>query len=251
MKYGKNEVTRKLKKTSSNAEKVTNKLLLYCVKLLLVMIAFVGILGVSLGYGVFKGIIDSAPEIDVASIEPSGFATMVYDSEGNLTETLVKSGANRLEATYEELPQDLIDAFVAIEDSRFWTHKGIDFRAIMRAVVGVLTNDPAGGGSTLTQQLIKNNVFAGGNEDTFGETLERKIQEWYLAIQLEQVMDKKIILKNYLNTINLGNNTLGVKAAAKRYFDKEVSDLTLSECTVIAGITQNPSKFNPISEKAG
>lgn len=249
MKYGKNEVTRKLKKTSSNTEKVTNKLLLYCIKLLLVMIAFVGVLGVSLGYGVFKGIIDSAPEIDVASIEPSGFATMVYDSEGNLTETLVKSGANRLEATYEELPQDLIDAFVAIEDSRFWSHKGIDFRAIMRAVVGVLTNDPAGGGSTLTQQLIKNNVFAGGNEDTFGETLERKIQEWYLAIQLEQVMDKKIILKNYLNTINLGNNTLGVKAAAKRYFDKEVSDLTLSECTVIAGITQNPSKFNPISEK--
>ncbi len=249
MKYGKNDVTRKLKKTTAKSEKVTNKLLLYCVKLLLVMVAFVFVLGVSLGYGVFKGIIDSAPEIDVASIEPSGFATMVYDSEGNLTETLVKSGANRLEATYDELPQDLIDAFVAIEDSRFWVHKGIDFRAIMRAVVGVLTNDPAGGGSTLTQQLIKNNVFAGGNEDTFGETLERKIQEWYLAIKLEKVMDKKIILKNYLNTINLGNNTLGVKAAAKRYFDKEVSDLTLSEATVIAGITQNPSKFNPISEK--
>lgn len=249
MKYGKNDVTRKLKKATTKSEKVTNKLLLYCVKLLLVMIAFVFVLGVSLGYGVFQGIIDSAPEIDVASIEPSGFATMVYDSEGNLTETLVKSGANRLEATYDELPQDLIDAFVAIEDARFWTHKGIDFRAIMRAVIGVLTNDPAGGGSTLTQQLIKNNVFAGGNEDTFGETMERKIQEWYLAIKLEKVMDKKIILKNYLNTINLGNNTLGVKAAAKRYFDKDVSDLTLSEATVIAGITQNPSKFNPISEK--
>ena len=249
MKYGKNEVTRKLKKTTSKSEKITNKLILLLLKLLLVLILFVAVVGVSLGYGVFKGIIDSAPEINVASIEPSGFATMVYDSEGNLTETLVKSGANRLEATYDELPQDLIDAFVAIEDARFWTHKGIDFRAIMRAVVGVLTNDPAGGGSTLTQQLIKNNIFAGGNEDTFGETLERKIQEWYPAIQLEQVMDKKIIIKNYLNTINLGNNTLGVKAAAKRYFDKEVSDLTLSECTVIAGITQNPSKFNPLSEK--
>ena len=249
MKYGKNDVTRKLKKTSAKSEKITNKLLLYCIKLALVMVAFVFVLGVSLGYGVFKGIIDSAPEINVASIEPSGFATMVYDSEGNLTETLVKSGANRLEATYDELPQDLIDAFVAIEDARFWDHKGIDFRAIMRAVVGVLTNDPAGGGSTLTQQLIKNNVFAGGNEDTFGETLERKIQEWYLAIKLEKVMDKKIILKNYLNTINLGNNTLGVKAAAKRYFDKDVSELTLSECTVIAGITQNPSKLNPLSEK--
>ncbi len=249
MKYGKHDVTRKLKKTTSKSEKITNKLLLYCVKLTLVMIAFLFILGVSLGYGVFKGIIDSAPEIDVASIEPSGFATMVYDSEGNLTETLVKSGANRMEATYDELPQDLINAFIAIEDSRFWSHKGIDFRAIMRAIVGVLTNDPAGGGSTLTQQLIKNNVFEGGNEDTFGETLERKIQEWYLAINLEKVMDKKIILKNYLNTINLGNNTLGVKAAAKRYFDKDVSELTLSESTVIAGITQNPTKFNPLSEK--
>lgn len=250
MNYGKHEVTRKLRKTSSKAEKIASKMILLFAKIALVLCSFCLVLAVSLGYGVFKGVIDSAPEIDVASIEPSGFATMVYDSKGNLTETLVKSGANRLEATYEELPQCLIDAFVAIEDARFWTHKGVDIRSMIRAAVGVLTGDSsAGGGSTLTQQLIKNNVFAGGNEDTFGEKLERKIQEQYLAIQLEKTMDKKIILKNYLNTINLGNNTLGVKAAAKRYFDKDVSDLTLSEATVIAGITQNPSKYNPLSEK--
>ena len=185
----------------------------------------------------------------MASIEPSGYATMVYDSKGNLTETLVKSGSNRLEATYEELPQCLIDAFVAIEDSRFWSHHGVDLRSMIRAAVGILTNNPAGGGSTLTQQLIKNNIFAGGNEDSFGEKLERKLQEQYLALQLEKIMDKEIILKNYLNTINLGNNTLGVKSAAKRYFGKDVSDLTLSEATVIAGITQNPTKYNPLSEK--
>lgn len=249
MKYGKKDVTRKRKKLTSNSEKMTNKLILLFSKSLLVLVLFLVVLGISLGYGVFKGILDSAPEIDVASIEPSGYATMVYDSEGNLTETLVKSGANRLEASYDELPKDLINAFVAIEDARFWTHKGIDFRAILRAVVGVLTNDPAGGGSTITQQLIKNNIFSGGNEHSFGETLERKIQEWYLAIQLEQVMTKELIIKNYLNTINLGNNTLGVKAAAKRYFDKDVSELTLSECTVIAGITQAPTKYNPLSEK--
>lgn len=250
MNYGKDEVSRKLRQTNSKAEKITAKLVLLFMKIILVFCALCIILGISLGYGVLKGIIDAAPEIDVASIEPSGFATMVYDSEGNLTETLVKSGANRLEATYEELPQCLIDAFVAIEDSRFWSHKGVDLRSMMRAAVGILTNDrSAGGGSTLTQQLIKNNVFSGGNEDTFGEKLERKIQEQYLAIQLEKTMDKKIILKNYLNTINLGNNTLGVKAAARRYFDKDVSDLTLSEATVIAGITQNPSKLDPISEK--
>ena len=249
MNYGKNEVARKLQRSSSNTQKVASKLVLWLVKLVLVLFTVGIILSVSLGYGIFKGIIDAAPEIDVASIEPSGYATMVYDSKGNLTETLVKSGSNRLEATYEELPQCLIDAFVAIEDSRFWSHHGVDLRSMIRAAVGILTNNPAGGGSTLTQQLIKNNIFAGGNEDSFGEKLERKLQEQYLAIQLEKIMDKEIILKNYLNTINLGNNTLGVKSAAKRYFGKDVSDLTLSEATVIAGITQNPTKYNPLSEK--
>ena len=249
MNYGKNEVARKLQKSSSKAQKVASKLVLWLAKLVLVLFTVGIVLSVSLGYGIFKGIIDAAPEIDVASIEPSGYATMVYDSKGNLTETLVKSGSNRLEATYEELPQCLIDAFVAIEDSRFWSHHGVDLRSMIRAAVGILTNNPAGGGSTLTQQLIKNNIFAGGNEDSFGEKLERKLQEQYLAIQLEKIMDKEIILKNYLNTINLGNNTLGVKSAAKRYFGKDVSELTLSEATVIAGITQNPTKYNPLSEK--
>ena len=249
MNYGKNEVARKLQRSSSKAQKVASKLVLWLVKLVLVLFTVGIILSVSLGYGIFKGIIDAAPEIDVASIEPSGYATMVYDSKGNLTETLVKSGSNRLEATYEELPQCLIDAFVAIEDSRFWSHHGVDLRSMIRAAVGILTNNPAGGGSTLTQQLIKNNIYAGGNEDSCGEKLERKLQEQYLALQLEKIMDKEIILKNYLNTINLGNNTLGVKSAAKRYFGKDVSDLTLSEATVIAGITQNPTKYNPLSEK--
>ena len=248
MNYGKTEVSRKLRRISSKTEKLTSRMIFLFVKLILVAVLLMAAFAASLGYGALKGIIDSAPEIDVASIEPSGYATMVYDREGNLTETLVKSGANRLEATYEELPQCLIDAFVAIEDSRFWSHKGIDIRSILRAAVGVITGESAGGGSTLTQQLIKNNIFEGGNENTFGEKLERKIQEQYLAVQLEKIMDKKIILKNYLNTINLGNNTLGVKAAALRYFNKDVSDLTLSEVTVIAGITQAPTRYNPLSE---
>ena len=188
MNYGKNEVSRKLPgHISSKTEKITSRMIFLFVKLILVIILLMMAFAVSLGYGAFKGMIDSAPEIDVASIEPSGYATMVYDSKGNLTETLVKSGANRLEATYEELPQCLIDAFVAIEDARFWSHKGIDIRSILRAAVGVMTGEPAGGGSTITQQLIKNNIFEGGNEDTFGEKLERKIQEQYLAVQLEQI----------------------------------------------------------------
>lgn len=192
----------------------------------------------------YKGIIDSSPEINIDSIVPQGFATTVYDREGNLTDTLVTAGSNRDPATFDELPKDLINAFVAIEDSRFWTHNGIDLRSIARMIKGVITGDSsAGGGSTITQQLIKNNVFGGGREKSFGETVERKLQEQYLAVKLSKTMSKELVLTNYLNTINLGNNTLGVKVAARRYFGKEVSDLTLSECTVIAGITQNPVPF--------
>lgn len=248
MNYGKQATEKKLKTVSSSSKKYKNKFLLGFFKTLFIFICVFGVVGVSIGFGMFKGIIDSAPDIDIESIVPQGFATTVYDSAGNLTDTLVTAGSNRDPATYDELPQDLIDAFVAIEDSRFWSHNGIDLRSIVRAVKGVLTGDSsAGGGSTLTQQLIKNNVFDGGREASFGEKIERKFQEQYLAVKLTKSMDRKLILTNYLNTINLGSNALGVKVAARRYFNKEVSDLTLSECTVIAGITQSPSRLNPIT----
>lgn len=248
MNYGKDATEKKIKDASSRTRKYTSKLFYGFFKTFFLLVIIFAAIGTSVGIGMVKGIIDSAPEINIDSIVPQGFATTVYDSEGNLTDTLVTAGSNRDPVTYEELPQDLIDAFVAIEDSRFWTHNGIDLRSIVRAVKGVLTGDSsAGGGSTITQQLIKNNVFNGGRETSFGEKLERKLQEQYLAVQLSKTMDKELILTNYLNTINLGNNTLGVKVAARRYFDKEVSDLTLSECAVIAGITQNPSRLNPIS----
>ncbi len=248
MNYGKDATEKKIKNASSKSRKYASRISLAFFKTLLFMAILLLAVGTSIGIGMFRGIIDSAPEINIESIVPQGFATTVYDSAGNLTDTLVTAGSNRDPATYEELPQDLINAFVAIEDSRFWKHNGIDLRSIARMVKGVLTHDrSAGGGSTLTQQLIKNNVFNGGREDSMGETIERKLQEQFLAIQLTKTMDRELILTNYLNTINLGNDTLGVKVAARRYFDKEVSELTLSECAVIAGITQNPSKYNPIS----
>lgn len=246
--FGRQAVNRTLREAESGIEKRRSFAAMMAARAAFAAL----ILGVALlaacAYGAFRGIIDSAPEINPENITPMGYATNVYDAQGNLTETLVMAGSNREEATYDEFPQDLIDAFVAIEDARFWQHHGIDTRSIMRAIVGVVKGDSSsGGGSTITQQLIKNNIFNGGREKTFGEKLERKIQEQYLAVQLEKMMDKKEILTNYLNTINLGNNALGVKVAARRYFNKEVSDLTLSECTVLAGITQNPSHLNPIT----
>ncbi len=249
MNYSKIATEKKIAAANSNRRKYTTRIVLTFFKTLFVMMLFSCLVVASVGIGMVKGIIDSAPEVNVDSIVPTGYATTVYDSAGNLTDTLVTAGSNREEATFDELPEDLVNAFVAIEDSRFWKHNGIDLRSISRAAVGILTGDYSGGGSTITQQLIKNNVFNGGMETSFGAKLERKLQEQYLAVQLTKSMDRKLILTNYLNTINLGRNTLGVKVAAKRYFDKDVSDLTLSEATVIAGITQSPERLNPITGK--
>ena len=247
MNYGKDATEKRLQAVNSRSRKYRSRIFLTFLKTCCVLCLFSVLVISSIGIGIVMGIIDNSPDLNVDSIVPIGYATTVYDSAGNLTDTLVTAGSNREEATYDELPQDLINAFVAIEDSRFWTHNGIDLRSISRAAVGVLTGENRGGGSTITQQLIKNNMFNGGMETSFGAKLERKLQEQYLALQLTKSMDRKLILTNYLNTINLGNNALGVKVAARRYFNKDVSDLTLSECTVIAGITQNPSRLNPIS----
>lgn len=253
MNYGTYEARQKLKSLNSKKAKYTSRLFFTVFRAVFVLLLFCVVTGAGIGLGMVSGVIDNAPSVDILNIQPDRFATTIYDSQGNLTDTLVTSGSNREAATYDELPQNLVDAFVAIEDSRFWDHNGIDLRSIGRAVMGVVSGNYAGGGSTITQQLIKNNVFAGGMETSWGARIERKIQEQYLAVQLEQNSGlskeetKKLIITNYLNTINLGNNSLGVKVAAKRYFDKDVSDLTLSECAVLASITTNPSKFNPIS----
>ena len=255
MNYGEYEIERRLKALRSKSGKYASKMALTVFKALFVLFLFLAVLGASVGFGMVKGIIDNAPSVDLMNIQPDRFATTVYDSAGNLTDTLVMTGSNRESAAFDELPEDLINAFVAIEDARFWSHNGIDLRSIARAVRGVLSDDYAGGGSTITQQLIKNNIFAGGMETSWGARIERKLQEQYLAVQLEKNSGmskedtKKMIITNYLNTINLGNNSLGVKVAARRYFDKEVSDLTLSECTVLASITSNPSRYNPISHR--
>lgn len=247
MNYGRKETKQKIKAAGSRKKKYANKAFLTFFKTFFILALFLMATGISLGVGMFKGILDNAPDFNPDSFAPSGYFSTIYNSAGEVTDTLVGSNSNRIEADYEEFPQDLIDAFVAIEDTRFWQHNGIDLRSITRAAVGILTNNYSGGASTLTQQLIKNTVFNGGMETSNGARIERKIQEQYLALQLTKNVDRKIILKNYLNTINLGSNTLGVKAAALRYFNKDVSDLTLSECAVIAGITKNPSKLNPIS----
>ncbi len=248
MNFSKRGTTERLKNTSSLSGKLKNKIGVTILSLILLSILFVGAIGISTGIGVYQSIIDNAPDIDDIDVSPDGFATNIYDRDGNLIQTLVEAGSNRELVSYSELPQDLIDAFVAIEDARFWTHQGIDIKGIFRAgVLGLMKGEFDQGASTITQQLIKNNVFDGGAESNFGDRLVRKLQEQFLALQLEKKLSKEIILEYYLNTINLGSNTLGVQAASQRYFGKDVSELNLSESATIAAITQSPYSLNPIT----
>lgn len=217
-------------------------------KILLLLLVLSLVLVSSISLGILRGVIDNAPDLSMVSVQPQGYASRIYDAEGNLMQELIMEGTNREEVLYEQLPQDLIDAFIAIEDERFWYHNGIDVKGIFRAAfVALTTGRFSEGGSTITQQLIKNNVLNGGYEKTLTDKFRRKIQEQYLALQLEGNMDKRDILQHYLNTINLGSNCLGVQVASRRYFGKPVTELTLSECTVLAAVTSNPSAYNPIT----
>lgn len=255
MSYNKSTIKRKIQTTDSTPAKVKNKFIISFIKVVMTFIIVFAVIVGSTGLGIAKGIIDSAPDISDINVTPTGYQTTVYASDGKTQiATLVGAGANRVYVTIDEIPLYVQHAFVAIEDSRFYQHNGIDLYGIARAgfvaVKDVLSGrKPSQGASTITQQLIKNNVLTTWvGEDTFLESLQRKIQEQYLALKLEeQVQDKDWILENYLNTINLGQNTLGIAAAAQRYFGKEVKDLTLSEAAVIAGITKMPYSYNPIT----
>lgn len=206
-------------------------------------------LGVGLGIGLVVFAASTAPDINELDVTPSGFRTEIIDDQGKTTRILAGEGANRVYVTLDRVPEDLQNAFVAIEDERFYQHHGIDIRGIARAAVKGVTNGFhfSEGASTITQQLLKNNVFTSWtSEQSFSDKLMRKLQEQYLAVRLEQEKPKEWILENYLNTINLGSGSWGVQAASMQYFGKEVSGLTLSECSVLAGITKNPSGYNPL-----
>ena len=208
----------------------------------------VGVAGLCAGIGLFMGVVDTAPDISNVDVAPAGYSTTVYDSEGNQITKLIAENSNRVYVKLDKIPLDMQHAFVAIEDERFYTHNGIDIKGIMRAGVKALGGNLHQGASTITQQLLKNNVFTSWTEESsMVDKFKRKFQEQYCAVQLEKIMTKDQILENYLNTINLGQGTLGVQAASQRYFGKNVSELNISESAVIACITQNPSKWNPIS----
>lgn len=249
MNYGKENLPKRKKTISSKKNMKKKRVWVRLFKALVICVLLIAIIGVG-GVGYFvKRIIDNTPQVTAEDVKPSDETSFVYTEDGTLLDSFLQAGSNRVYKTYDEIPENLAHAFVAIEDERFYQHNGVDLQGIARAFAVIVTSGGSSreGASTLTQQLIKNNVFPNFTEEkTFYDSLERKIQEQYLALQIEKQMNKEDILEAYMNTINLGQNCLGVQTASKRYFNKDVSELTLSECAVLAAITQSPSSLDPV-----
>jgi penicillin-binding protein 1A len=189
-----------------------------------------------------KPIIDGAPRIDPDEISSMlTESSTLYDDAGNVIDDIYIGDGRRTNVLYSDMPQDLIDAFVAIEDKTFWTHHGFNFVRIIGAIRDSIIN---GGGisgtSTITQQLARNLWLT----DTKSvRELSRKIQEAFIAMQLEEYLTKEQIVEAYLNTISLGNRSFGVQAAAQSYFSKDVQNLSLPECAALASLPQAPGKY--------
>ncbi|KMT22572.1 transglycosylase domain-containing protein [Clostridium cylindrosporum] len=196
------------------------------------------------GAGVAVAVIKSAPNIDTDILNNLKQSSMMFDKDQKPIER-VSGEINRTVVPLNEIPDNLQKAFISIEDERFYKHSGIDIKRIFGAVFhNVRTMSKSQGASTLTQQLIKNYALTPEKKFT------RKLQEMYLSLQLEKKLSKEQILEAYLNTIFLGGyNTYGVESASQHYFGKDVEKLTLAESALIAGITQNPSKYYPYSKR--
>lgn len=188
--------------------------------------------------GIAKAYVDTAPTLDLAALNAQDKTSFIYDSEGNLI-TDYKGTEDRVMVSIGEIPQMLQNAFIAVEDARFYEHNGVDVKRIVGALVANFTTGSNQGGSTITQQLIKNTLLS--DEQSY----KRKLQEAYLAMELETRYTKDQILESYLNTIFLGGSYYGVKVAAYGYFGKELNELTLRECAMLAGMTRSPNYYNP------
>ena len=208
------------------------------IKTLCILCFIFGIIGVLAFVAFFTYIVLESPEFDVDNLK-SKESTLVYDNENNLIATL--GDEKREEVTYDELPEVLIDAIIATEDSRFFQHNGFDAPRFIKAAIGqVLGRGDAGGGSTLTMQISKNRF------SSTDVSLKRKFTDIYFSIfKIEKAYTKQEIIEFYVNTPYLGNYSYGVEQACQAYFNKSVSEINLSEAALIAGLFQAPGGYDP------
>ena len=206
-------------------------------RVLLGFVIVVGVMTLGVAAGFITANLNTKPDI-ANDIRPPA-SSQIYDINGNEIAN-VHADENRMPVKINQVPKNLQNAFVAVEDNRFYEHIGIDPRGIARALyANIRGREVSEGGSTITQQLAKNAYL------TQDRTIARKVQEIFLALQLERQYTKQEILEMYLNQIYFGQGAYGVQAAAQTYFGKDVSDLTLNECAMLAGIPKSPNYYSP------
>ena len=236
---------KKAKKTSSGRKFIFTSLKFIIIFTIAICCALGGIAG-----GAVYAYINTARPISDEQIASMTFnkTTFIYDSKGNVIQKLTGKD-NRDCEPITDAPEFLKDAIISIEDERFKSHPGIDIQGIINAGIGFMKSLFTGnssqvrGGSTITQQVVKNIT---GNTK---RSLQRKVQEWYAAVQLEKKLEKWQILDMYMNYSYWGNSCYGVQSASKKYFGKPVQELSLAQCALLAGITNNPGTYNPFTEK--
>src|SRR3954465_11820030 len=223
---------RRPKKTRANI------LVRYGWKVTLVLLLAAGVFGIFLFYGTW------AQTFDMKNVGEMPERSTVYDVDGKIYSRL--AGANRLKVSLSEVSPEFIAAVLAREDTRFYDHKGIDWRGILRALVRDITSRSAKeGASSITQQLARNSLPLGGR------TLSRKILEAMVALRIERQFTKQQILELYINRIYFGTGCYGVETASQAYFGKNASKLNLSEAALLAGLIRSPNRFSPLRNPEG
>jgi len=203
--------------------------------LIIGLLAFAAILG-------FTSITSDLPSLEKQAVRPSALTTKVYAADGTFLADL-HAEENRVLIPLSDVPLQLQQAVVAIEDERFYDHKGVDLEGIARAIVANLESGwGSEGASTITQQYVRNVML------TSEKTMKRKIKEAVLAYQVEEKYSKKVILEKYLNTVYFGQGCYGVETAAETFFGKKAKDLTLAESALLAGVIRSPNRDNPYAD---
>jgi penicillin-binding protein 1A len=234
--------------SSSNEQKKNKKkssspyvqFALAVLKTVIVIFISLGCVGGGILGGAVMGYIKTSTPITPDQLDITKKTSFIYDKDNNEM-AQIKGSENRVVVVHSEIPDNMRNAFIAIEDKNFTSHGGVDFKRFVGAAFSYVVNfgDATFGGSTITQQLVKNIT---GNEDS---TIKRKVQEAWQAMQLEKDLSKEQILDNYMNRITTGSGCYGVQAAAKKFFNKDVKDLSLAECASIAGVTKSPGRYDP------
>lgn len=208
--------------------------IIYAVSLLLFMLFFAAIA---------NNVFGPLPSFEELENPKTNLATEIYSSDKKLIGTYYIE--NRSNVEYSDLPQHLVHALLATEDIRFEKHSGVDLKALFRVAYGVLTGNSRGGGSTLTQQLAKN-LFPRESNMTKPQLVMRKFKEWITATRLERNYSKQEILAMYLNTVDFGSQSWGIKIAAKTFFNKEVDSLSIEESALLVGVINAPTWYSPV-----